>query len=306
MKSNTETLWYDGRLVPYSSAMTHVLTHSLHYGVSAIEGIRAYRCADGHTRIFRLDDHLRRLFSTANLFRMRIPYSFDELRGAHLEVLRSSGLSQAYMRPIAFNGWEKRGLLPHGLIVHVAVSAFEWDEYLGAAAGKDGIRVRTATYARPGPGSMLNRAKISGGYAISMLAKLEVTEDGYDEALLLDPQGYVAEGSAENVFIVTRGQLVDTDSQCALQGITRDTVLALARDRGIPVTTRRLTRDDFYQADEAFFTGTAAEVVPIVELDRRKIGPGTPGPVTTELMRAYADVVRGRDTAHTDWLAHLG
>jgi branched-chain amino acid aminotransferase len=305
MKTNTEMLWYDGRLVSYSDATTHVLTHSLHYGVSAIEGIRAYRCGDNRTRVFRLEDHLRRLLDTAKSFRMHVPYTLDELREAHLEVLRVNRLSQGYLRPIAFYGSEKRGLLPQGLIVHVAVSAFEWEEYLGTKAGTVGIRVRTATYTRPNPISMLTRSKASAAYAISMLAKLEATQDGYDEALLLDPQGYVAEGSAENVFAVKHGKLIDPDSPCALHGITRDTIMTLARDVGIPVVSQRLTRDDLYQADEAFFTGTAAEVVPIVELDRRNIGLGTPGPITTQLARAYADLVRGCDRSHGHWLTPL-
>jgi len=302
MESNTELFWYDGCIVPASRATTPLLTHALHYGVSAIEGIRAYPSDDGRTRIFRLGDHVRRLFHTAQSFRMGVPYGEDELCNAAIEVLCANRLPQAYLRPIVFYGAEKRGLLPKGNSVHVAIAAYEWNAYLGATANTEGIRVKTASFTRPAPSSMLNRAKISALYAVSMLARLEATEDGYDEALLLDSQGYVAEASAENIFVVQQGQLIDPESPCSLLGITRDSVLTLARDRAIPVVSRRLTRDDIYQADESFLTGTAAEVVPIVQLDRRNIGTGKPGPITTELSRAYADVVRGRDPLHGDWL----
>jgi len=294
-------IWYDGSLVTSNSANTHVLTHSLHYGVAAIEGIRAYEGDDGQARIFRLGDHLRRLFDSAKSFRMSLPYSLGELSDANIDVLRANGLSRAYLRPIAFLGSEKLGLLPTGVSVHVAIAALDWEAYLGANAG-GGIRMKTASFARPGPGAMLNRAKVSALYAVSMLAKLEATEDGYDETLLLDSQGYVAEASAENVFVVQHGQLIDPESPCALLGITRDTVLALARDRSIPVSTRRLTRDDLYHSDEIFLTGTAAEIVPVVELDRRTIGNGKPGPISRELSRAYREAVRGRDLTHPDWV----
>lgn len=302
---NHQKIWYDGCLVEGSDATTHVLTHSLHYGVSAIEGIRAYVGDDGRTRIFRLGDHIRRLFTSAKSFCMKLPYSFDELTDAHRAVLSANRLAQAYLRPIAFLGAENRGFMPHGINVHVAIAAFEWDEYLGANAKAAGIRLKTASFARPAPSSMLSRAKVSALYATSMLAKLEVTQDGYDEALLLDTLGYVAEASAENVFVVRQGQLIDPDSPCALLGITRDTVLELARDQSLPVVSRRLTRDDLYQADEIFLTGTASEIVPVVQLDRRVIGDGTPGRITLELSRAYDDAVHGRDRKHQDWLTNV-
>jgi branched-chain amino acid aminotransferase len=302
MPPNSPQLWYDGALVASSDATTHVLTHSLHYGVAAIEGIRAYLGDDGVcSRIFRLGDHLRRLTHSCKSFRMTLPYSLEELSSAHVEVLRANRLPQAYLRPIAFLGPEKRGLLPEGAKVHVAIAAFEWDEYLGASAANAGIHVKTASFTRPSPSSLPSRAKVSSLYAVSMLAKMEATEDGYDEALLLDSEGYVAEASAENVFVVRQGQLIDAESPCSLLGITRDTVMTLARDRAIPVVSRRLTRDDVYQADEVFLTGTAAEIVPVVRVDRRTISDARPGPVTLELIRAYREAVRGRDERHRDW-----
>jgi branched-chain amino acid aminotransferase len=305
MESQTEWLWYDGSLVPSANATTHVLTHSLHYGVGVFEGIRAYQGDLEGALVFRLGDHVQRLFDSAKLFRMEIPYSPEHLVHAHCNVLRKTGLARAYIRPIAFYGPEKRGLLPTGAKVHVAIAAYTWDAYLGETASAKGIRMKTATHSRPASSSMLNRAKVSGAYTVSILAKMEATDDGCDEALLLDDRGQVAEASGENVLIVKKGHLIDPDSPCALLGITRDTVLALARDRGIPIISRPLTRDDIYLADEAFLTGTAAEVVPIVQLDRRTIGDGQPGPVTAELIRAYADVVRGRDPRHLEWVTRV-
>ena len=305
MESQTEWIWYDGKLVPSVNATTHVLTHSLHYGVSVFEGIRAYQGDAGVPLVFRLVDHVRRLYESAKLFRMEIPYLPDQLVQSHCELLRKSGLARAYVRPIAFYGPEKRGLLPTGAKVHVAIAAYTWDAYLGETASTQGIRMKTATHSRPAPSSMLNRAKVSGLYTVSILAKMEATDDGYDEALLLDDRGQVAEASGENLFIVKQGQLIEPDSPCALLGITRDTVMGLARDRGIPVVSRRMTRDDVCLADEAFLTGTAAEIAPIVQLDRRTIGDGRPGPVTTELIRAYADAVRGRDPRHPDWVTSV-
>ena len=298
-------LWYDGKLIETQLATTHVLTHSLHYGVSVIEGIRAYRTESRGTAIFRLDAHLRRFFESAHGFRMQVPFSYDELRSAHVELMRKIGLEEAYLRPIVFYGSERLGLLPLGLSVHVAVAAWSWGAYLGESSGEQGIRAKTSSFVRPSANSGLTRAKISALYANSILAKLEATEDGYDEALLLDSQGYVAEGSGENVFIVKRGALIEPEPAAALFGITRESVLELARAMGLEVQSRRLTRDDVYGADEAFFTGTATEIVPIVELDRRRIGNGKRGPVTERMQRAYADVIRGRDARHDDWLTFI-
>ncbi len=303
MHDRDGSIWYDGRLVPWRAATTHVLTHSLHYGLSVIEGIRAYAGVDGAARVFRLDAHLRRFFDSARAFRMDLPYSVETLTEAHLEVLRANGLSSAYLRPIAFYGPEKIGVSPRGAQVHVAIAAFPWQAYLGEAAGERGIRVRTASFARHAVNTGLLRAKVSGSYLNSILASQEVSDDGYDEALLLDSAGFVAEGPGENLFLVSAGRLIEPEPTSALLGITRDTVHHLAADLGLSVEARRVTRDDVYLADEAFFTGTAAEIVPIVELDRRPIGAGVPGPVTRVLRDAYLAAVTGRSDRHPEWLA---
>lgn len=298
-------IWYDGKLVPWRSATTHVLTHSLHYGLSVIEGVRAYRTQSGETCVFRLAEHTRRFLDSARAYRMAIPFSQAQLEQSQLEVLRENQLEQAYLRPIAFYGSEKLGVSPKGARVHVAIAAWPWGGYLGDDAGFRGIRVKTSSFARNGVNSLLPRAKISASYTNSMLASLEASEDGYDEALLLDSDGFVAEGPGENLFIVKNGRLFEPELSSALVGITRDTLATLARDRGYQVSERRLTRDDIYLADEAFFTGTAAEVVPIVELDRRPIADGQPGPVTAALRDAYANAVRGGNTAHREWLTRI-
>jgi branched-chain amino acid aminotransferase len=298
-------IWYDGECVPWRSATTHVLTHSLHYGLSVIEGVRAYRTATGETAVFRLGDHTRRFLDSARAYRMTVPFSRAELERAQLEVLRRNQLEQGYLRPIAFYGSEKLGVSPKGAKVHVAIAAWPWGGYLGDDAASRGIRVKTSSFARNAVGSSLPRAKIAASYTNSLLASLEASEDGYDEALLLDGDGFVAEGPGENLFIIRNGQLFEPELSSALVGITRDAVATLARARGYALSERRLTRDDVYLADEAFFTGTAAEVVPIVELDRRTIGDGRPGPITCELRDAYARAVRGREPEHRDWLTFV-
>ena len=305
MQEQPQWIWYDGQFTPWQAATTHVLTHSLHYGVSVIEGIRAYRTDDAGTAIFRLSDHLRRFCASAQGFKMRLPYAPDALHAAHVELVRKLQLEQGYLRPIAFFGSEKLGLLPTGVSVHVAIAALAWDAYLGSSAATDGIRVRTSSFARPPASAGLARAKIAALYATSILAKIEATEDGYDEALLLDSQGFVAEASGENVFIVKNGRLIEPEPSAALHGITRESVHELARDRGLEVQACRLTRDDIYAADEVFLTGTAAEIVPVVELDRRRIASGKPGPVTARLQAAYADAAHGRDPKHRDWLTYV-
>ncbi len=305
MNQHPAFIWYDGEFVPWAAATTHVLTHSLHYGVSAIEGIRAYRIDAGHSALFRLSEHLGRLFESARGYRMQIQFTHEQLREAHIELLRRNQLEEAYLRPIAFYGAEKLGLLPKGVSVHVAIAAWSWDAYLGPNAIVEGIRVKTSSFARPPAGAVLTRAKIAALYAASILAKTEAIDEGFDEALLLDSQGFVAEASGENVFIVKRGKLIEPEPSAALLGITRESVIELARDRGLDVISRRVTRDDIYAADEAFLTGTAAELVPVVELDRRTIGSGQPGPVTALLQKAYSDSVHGRDPKHQDWLTSV-
>lgn len=305
MAPTPEWIWYDGRLIPAAEATTHVLTHSLHYGVSLIEGIRAYQADDGTSHVFRLAAHLDRLALSAAAYRMALPFTKVELLSAHRDLLVANGCKQGYVRPIAFFGTDQFGMLPTGNSSHVAIAILNFGSYHGRDAVLSGIRMKTASFTRPAPSSTLNRAKVSALYANSILAKQEVVADGFDEALLLDSLGFVAEASAENVFLVKNGQLIDVESPCALLGITRSTVIELAKDRGIDVVSRRVTRDDLYQCDELFLTGTASEVVPVVELDRRKIGAGVPGPCTCELVKAYADAVRGRDAKHQDWLTRV-
>jgi branched-chain amino acid aminotransferase len=294
-------IWHDGKLVPWRSATTHVLTHSLHYGLAVFEGLRAYDTPDGPA-IFRVQDHTARLIDSARIYMMQIPYDRATLIEAQREVVRANGLGACYLRPIAFYGAEKMGVSPRGATVHVAIAAWPWGAYLGPEAHERGIRVKTSSYARHHVNVTMARAKLAATYANSILATLEASQDGYDEALFLDVDGFVAEGAGENLFIVRDGRLYEPELTSALAGITRDTVITLARERGYEVGARRLTRDDVYIADEAFFCGTAAEVTPIVELDRRTIGEGRPGPVTRAIQRAFFDVVSGRDARHRDWL----
>ncbi len=294
-------IWHDGKLVPWRDATTHVLTHSLHYGLAVFEGVRAYHTVKG-TAIFRLKEHTDRLFNSAHIYRMAIPYDKETLMAAQREVVRANGLDSAYIRPIAFYGSEKMGVSPKGASVHVSIAAWPWGAYLGEEGMEKGIRVKTSSYARHHVNVTMARAKFSATYANSILANMEATEGGYDEALLLDVDGFVAEGAGENVFIVKDGVIYEPEIASALVGITRATILTLAKDLGIPVVSKRLTRDDLYIADEAFFTGTAAEVTPIRELDNRTIGAGHRGPITTRLQSLYFDVVNGRVPAHADWL----
>lgn len=294
-------IWYDGKLTPWRDATTHVLTHSLHYGLAVIEGIRAYPTASG-SAVFRLSEHTERWFASAHIYGMRLPFTRAEMLEAQLAVLRANQLTRAYLRPLAFYGPEKMGLSPVGARVHVAIAAWEWNAYLRADAAETGIVAGTASFTRNAVNASLPRAKVSASYANSILAHAEAQAHGYDEALLLDVDGFVAEGSGENLFLVKAGQLYEPEPTSALPGITRDTLHTLAKERGYRVHTRRLTRDDVYCADEAFFCGTAAEVLPLLALDGRSLGDGRPGPVTRALQGAYADAVAGRDARHLDWL----
>ena len=294
-------IWHDGKLVPWREATTHVLTHSLHYGLAVFEGVRAYHTVNG-TAIFRLKEHTDRLFTSAHIYRMPMPYDKATLNEAQKEVVRANKLDSAYIRPIAFYGSEKMGVSPRGAQVHVAIAAWPWGAYLGEEGLEKGIRVRTSSYARHHVNVTMARAKVASTYANSILANMEAIDDGYDEALLLDVDGFVAEGAGENLFIVKDGMIYEPEIASALTGITRASIHVLARELGYSVMTKRLTRDDIYIADEAFFTGTAAEVTPIRELDRRQIGAGCRGPVTTKLQSLFFDVVNGRSPAHADWL----
>jgi branched-chain amino acid aminotransferase len=294
-------IWYDGKLVPWRNANTHVLTHSLHYGLAVFEGVRAYKTTNG-TAIFRLKEHTERLFNSAHIYLMKIPHTREQIIDAQKEVVRANRLDECYIRPIAFYGSEKMGVSPKGASVHVAIAAWPWGAYLGTEALEKGIRVKTSSFARHHVNVSMCRAKYSGTYANSILANLEATEHGYDEGLLLDVDGFVAEGSGENLFMVKNGCLYEPELTSALIGITRDSVITLARDMGYSITARRITRDDLYIADEAFFTGTAAEVTPIRELDGRTIGEGKRGPITTRIQKAFFESVTGKAEKYREWL----
>ena len=294
-------IWYDGKLIPWREATTHVLTHTLHYGMGVFEGVRAYETAQGPA-IFRLEEHTDRLLRSAHILGMRLPYDKATLMQAQIEVVRANGLKSGYIRPMAFYGAEAMGISAKTLSVHVIVAAWPWGAYLGQEALEKGIRVKTSSFLRHHVNVTMCKAKANGNYINSILAHREAEHDGYDEALMLDVDGFVAEGSGENVFIVRRGRLYTPDLTSALEGITRDTIIKLAAEMGIEVIEKRITRDEVYCADEAFFTGTAAEVTPIRELDNRAIGAGCRGPITERLQAMYFDCVKGRSKAHAHWL----
>ena len=297
-------IWFDGKLVPWREATTHVLTHTLHYGMGVFEGVRAYETAQGPA-IFRLQDHTDRLFRSAHILGMNIPFSKEDINAAHLAVLKENGLKSGYFRPMAFYGSGKLGVAPKKDDVQVIVAAWPWGAYLGEDGLEKGIRVKTSSFTRHHVNITMCKAKANGNYMNSILANNEATADGYDEALLLDVEGYVAEGSGENIFIIRKGKLYTPDLTSALEGITRDTVVTIAQEMGLQIIEKRITRDEVYTADEAFFTGTAAEITPIRELDRRQIGEGKRGPITTEIQARYFACVKGEDKNHTDWLTFV-
>jgi len=297
-------IWFDGKLVPWREATTHVLTHTLHYGMGVFEGVRAYETAQGPA-IFRLQDHTDRLFRSAHILGMNIPFSKEDINAAHLAVLKENGLKSGYFRPMAFYGSGKLGVAPKKDDVQVIVAAWPWGAYLGEDALEQGIRVKTSSFTRHHVNITMCKAKANGNYMNSILANNEATADGYDEALLLDVEGYVAEGSGENIFIIRKGKLYTPDLTSALEGITRDTVVTIAQEMELQIIEKRITRDEVYTADEAFFTGTAAEITPIRELDRRQIGEGKRGPITTEIQARYFACVKGEDKNHTDWLTFV-
>ncbi len=297
-------IWMDGKLVEWRDANIHVLTHTLHYGMGVFEGVRAYKTTDG-TAIFRLKDHTRRLLNSAKIFQMDVPFDHATLEAAQLEVVAVNQLESCYIRPIIWVGSEKLGVSAKGNTIHVAVAAWPWGAYLGDDGIAKGIRVKTSSFTRHHVNVSMVRAKASGWYVNSILANQEAITDGYDEALLLDVDGYVSEGSGENFFLVNNGKLYTPDLASCLDGITRDTVITLARDFGIPVIEKRITRDEVYTCDEAFFTGTAAEVTPIRELDNRTIGEGTRGPVTEKLQSAFFDIVGGKNEKYSGWLSKV-
>ncbi len=300
MADRDGVIWYDGEMVQWRDATTHVLTHTLHYGMGVFEGVRAYDTIAG-TAIFRLQAHTDRLFDSAHIMNMPMPYSKEEINEATRAAVRENNLASAYIRPMVFYGSEGMGLRASGLKVHVIVAAWHWGAYMGDEALERGIKVRTSSFTRHHVNISMTRAKSNGAYINSMLALQEAISGGADEALMLDPEGYVAEGSGENIFIIKNGVIYTPEVTACLNGITRSTVLTLADELGIKVVEKRITRDEVYIADEAFFTGTAAEVTPIREVDGRNIGIGRRGPVTERIQTAYFDLVSGKTDAHGEW-----
>jgi len=300
----TEWIWIDGTLVRWEEARVHVLTHSLHYGLGVFEGIRCYECHDGRSAVFRLREHVERLFGSAHVLDLPMPFTREVVFDACLETVRANRLRECYLRPIAFMGDGEMGLAARPA-TRVAIAAWPWGAYLGDEGMRRGIRVKTSSFQRFHPNTLLTKAKATGHYVNSILAAREARTSGYDEALLLDVDGYVSEASGENVFIVSGGVVKTTPLPTVLGGITRQAVLTLLADLGIPVREERFTRDEIYLADEAFFTGTAAEVTPIRELDDRRIGSGSPGELTQRLQALFFAVVRGREERYRSWLAYL-
>ena len=302
MPSKPYKIWFNGEFVTWDEAQVHVLTHTLHYGLAAFEGIRAYKCDDSRSAVFRLQDHIDRLYASAHIAEIEIPFTKEQAVQATLELLQINELIEAYIRPIAYIGGGKIGLHPGENPIELVIAAYPWGTYLGEGALSKGITAKVSSFTRMGVNSFMTKAKITGNYANSVKAKLEATSIGFDEAILLDSEGYVAEGTGENIFIVRRGELKTPPLTSILEGITRDSVLKIAEDEDIPVETERFTRDELYIADEAFFTGTAAEITPIREVDGRRIGTGKPGPITKRLQSRFFDIVEGRDPKFLDWL----
>ena len=300
MADRDGVIWYDGELVPWRNATTHVLTHTLHYGMGVFEGVRAYNTPQG-TAIFRLQAHTDRLFDSAHIMGMKIPYSKDEINEATRAAVRENNLESAYIRPMVFYGSEAMGLRASGLKTQVIVAAWSWGAYMGDEALQVGIKVRTSSYTRHHVNISMTRAKANGNYINSMLALQEAISGGADEAMILDTEGYVAEGSGENIFLIKNGVIYTPEVTSCLNGITRNTILTLAAEHGLQVIEKRITRDEVYIADEAFFTGTAAEVTPIRDVDGRQIGEGRRGPITEKLQTAYFDLVTGKTDAHAEW-----
>jgi branched-chain amino acid aminotransferase len=298
-------IWMDGELVDWRDAKIHVLTHTLHYGCGVFEGVRAYNTVNG-TAVFRMQEHTDRLFNSAKILRMQIPFSKEQVNEANRQVVRSNGLESCYIRPLAWIGSQKLGVSPKGNQIHLMVAAWPWGAYLGEEGMQRGIRVKTSSYTRHHVNITMTQAKAVSNYSNSILANMEALDDGYDEALLLDANGFVSEGAGENVFVVKDGVVYTPDlSAGALNGITRNTVLHICKDLGLELVQKRITRDEIYIADEAFFTGTAAEVTPIRELDRIEIGAGSRGPITAKIQAAFFDIVNGRNPKYAHWLTKV-
>jgi branched-chain amino acid aminotransferase len=306
MVDKVSKVWMDGELVPWDDANVHILTHTMHYGLGAFEGIRAYKRENGQTAVFRLREHVDRLFDTCKMALLTPRFTKDQVVQACLDTLRANGMAEGYLRPMVWVGDGAMGIYAPNNPVRTGVIAWKWGAYLGDDALRNGIRAKLSSFARHHVNISLAKAKMVGQYTNSVLAKREAKLGGYDEAILLDAQGYVSEGSGENIFIVKRGALYTPDlASSILEGITRDTVITLAREEGIPVHECRITRDQLWLADEVFFTGTAAEVTPVREVDNRAIGTGTIGPITKRLQERYFDAVKGSDTSHPEWYTFL-
>ena len=306
MATKEGKLWMNGTMIEQPDAKIHVLTHSMHYGIAVFEGVRAYQTADNRTAIFRLKEHTERLLGSAKIFQMDVPFDAATLEQAHKDVVKQNNLAEAYIRPLIWFGAEKLGLSSRDNSVNAMVAAWHWGAYLGEEGIKNGIRVKTSSYTHHLPNVTMCKAKASSNYPVSIMANQEVTRNGYDEAILMDPQGYVCQGAGENLFLVKDGVLHTPDlAGGALDGITRRTIVQFAEDLGIKVVERRITRDEFYLADEIFMTGTAAEVTPIREYDDRTIGNGGRGPLTEKMQTLYFDVVHGRNEQYMDWLSFI-
>jgi branched-chain amino acid aminotransferase len=304
MLQATEKIWMNGKLIPWNDAKVHVLTHSLHYSTGVFEGIRCYKAGPG-SAVFRLKEHVDRLFASAHICQLDIPFTREQVSEAVLETIRVNKIEACYIRPIVYLGYGAMGIFPKENPVDLAIAVWPWGSYLGEEGLKNGIRVKVSSFIRPHVNSTMVRSKTTANYANSLLAKREALKDGYDEAMLLDTDGYVAEGSGENVFIVRNGLIKTPPLTSILEGITRDTIIQLAAERGMRLVEERFTRDELYIADEAFFSGTAAEITPIREVDNRRIGAGKPGPITKELQSAFFDIVYGKDGRHADWLTYI-
>ena len=301
MLQATEKIWVDGKFVPWNDAKVHVLSHTLHYGTGVFEGIRCYK-TDSGPAVFRLKEHVDRLFGSMHILQMECTFTREQVFDAILETIRVNKIDACYIRPLAFIGYGSMGVFPKENPVNVIVAVWPWGSYLGDEGMKNGIRVKISSFCRPHINATMVRAKTVANYANSLLAKREALKDGYDEAVLLDTDGYVAEGSGENIFMVRTGVIKTPPLTAILEGITRDTIIRLAAEHGYRLVEERFTRDEFYLADEAFFTGTAAEITPIREADNRTIGAGKPGPVTQKIQAAFFDIVHGRDKKHASWL----
>ncbi len=306
MVEKTSKIWFDGRFVDWDDANVHVLAHTLHYGVGAFEGIRCYRTSDGRTAVFRLREHVDRLFDTAHILSLEIPFSRDEVFDAIIETVKVNNLTQGYIRPIVFIGTGDMGLFVKTNPIHTAIAVWPWGAYLGDEGLSKGIRAKVSSFNRHHVNAAMTKGKVNGYYVNSVLAKWEVVKAGYDEAILLDTEGYVSEASGENVFMVKGKVIKTTPLTSILPGITRDSVITIARELGFEVIEARFTRDELYIADEVFFTGTAAEITPVREIDDRRIGKGEPGEVTKAIQKRFFSIVRGEEEKYSHWLAYVG